>query len=206
MDGDPDEKKCAPLPVAASAKRMRADAQRNVDTVVQAARAVFAASGVEVPMRDIAARAGVGMGTIYRHFPQRADLIAAVFRREVDACADAAPHLAEEYAPSEALAMWMERYVDFIGAKRGLASALHSGAAAFETLPAYFDQRLEPALKALLDSAVASGEMRGDVAPYDLLRAAASLCMPTSNGDPDHAKRLVALLVDGLRFRAGATG
>lgn len=188
-----------------SAKKVRADAQRNLVTVIQAARAVFAASGVEAPMRTIAERAGVGVGTIYRHFPHRADLIAAVFRHEVDACADAARRLADEHRPGDALDHWMQRYVDFIVAKRGLAAALHSGGPAFETLPAYFDQRLEPALQGLLDAAVMSGEMRGDVRPYDLLRAVASLCMPSNDGDPTHARRLVALLVDGLRYRAAET-
>jgi len=82
------------------------------------------------------------------------------------------------------------------------AAALHSGGPAFATLPAYFDQRLEPALQSLLDAAAGSGEMRSDVRPYDLLRAVASLCMPLSDGDPEPARRLVALLVDGLRYRA----
>ncbi|WP_337182450.1 TetR family transcriptional regulator [Shinella sp.] len=184
-------------------RRVRADAQRNIETVIEAARAVFATAGVEAPMRDIADKAGVGVGTIYRHFPQRADLVAAVFRHEVDACADAAQRLAEEHEPAEALDRWMQRYVDFIVAKRGLAAALYSGASAFESLPAYFDKRLEPALQGLLDTAIEAGEIRDDVQPHDLLRAVASLCMPSSDGDPAHARRLVALLVDGLRYRAG---
>ncbi|HEY0122065.1 MAG TPA: helix-turn-helix domain-containing protein [Rhizobium sp.] len=188
---------------APSGKRVRADAQRNIEIVIEAARAAFATFGVEAPMREIAEKAGVGVGTIYRHFPQRADLIAAVFRHEVDACADAAKRLADELEPGEALDRWMQRYVDFIVAKRGLAAALHSGDSAFETLPAYFDKRLEPALQALLDSAIKAGEIRADVQPHDLLRAVASLCMPSSDGDPAHARRLVALLVDGLRYRAG---
>lgn len=186
-----------PLP-----RTVRADALRNAGTVVKAAGEVFAASGVKAPMREIAEKAGVGVGTIYRHFPQRADLIAAVFRHEVDACADAAQHLAEDHEPGDALDRWMQRYVDFIVAKRGLAAALYSGATTFETLPAYFDKRLEPALQGLLNTAIESGEIRGDVKPYDLLRAVASLCMPSSNGDPAPARRLVALLVDGLRYRA----
>ena len=127
-------------------RRVRADAQRNIDTLLETAKAVFAVSGVDAPMREIAAKAGVGVGTIYRHFPQRADLVAAVFRHEVDACAEAASLLAAEYAPGDALDRWMQRYVDFLVAKRGLAGALYSGAAAFEPLPAYFDGRLEPAL------------------------------------------------------------
>lgn len=181
---------------------MRADARRNIETLLQTAKAVFATSGVNAPMREIAEQAGVGVGTIYRHFPQRADLIAAVFRHEVDACADAGPLLAAEYTPGEAVDRWMQRYVDFIVAKRGLAASLYSGAAAFEPLPAYFDKRLEPALQALLNAAAASGDLRADVRPADLLRAVASLCMPSSDGDPAHARRLVRLLVDGLRYRA----
>jgi AcrR family transcriptional regulator len=184
------------------AKRVRADGQRNLEAVIRAARAVFAASGVEAPMRSIAEEAGVGVGTIYRHFPQRGDLIAAVFRHEVDACADATERLAKEHGPGDALDLWMQRYVDFIVAKRGLAAALHSGDAAFKTLPAYFDKRLEPALQGLLDTAMAAGEIRSDVEPHDLLRAVASLCMPATEGDPANARRLVALLVDGLRYRA----
>ena len=184
---------------------VRADAQRNIDTLLETAKTVFATSGVDAPMREIAEQAGVGVGTIYRHFPQRADLVAAVFRREVDACANAAPLLAKKYQPGEALDRWMQRYVDFIVAKRGLAAALYSGAAAFQSLPAYFDQRLEPALQTLLDAAIACGEIRSDARGHDLLRAVASLCMPSSNGDPAAARRLVKLLVDGLRYRAEAS-
>lgn len=185
-------------------KPMRADARRNLDTVVQAARDSFAEHGVDAPMRTIADKAGVGVGTIYRHFPQRADLIAAVFRHEVDACANDATLFLQQHAPGAALDRWMQRYVDFIVAKRGLAGSLYAGGAAFEGLPAYFDSRFEPALQSLLDAAVAAGELRADARPYDLLRAVASLCMPTSDGDPTAARRLVALLVDGLRYRAVA--
>jgi AcrR family transcriptional regulator len=185
-----------------AARPVRADAQRNMDALLKAALAVFAASGVDAPMRDIADKAGVGIGTVYRHFPQRSDLIAAVFRREIDACADAAPVLAAEHEPGEALARWMQRYVDFIAAKRGLATALHSGHPAFDSLPAYFQQRLEPALRTLLESAGAAGVVRTDIAAKDLLGAVASLCMHAYNQGPEHARRMVSLLVDGLRFRA----
>jgi len=189
-----------------SDRPLRADALRNIDTLVRAARDVFATSGVEAPMREIAEKADVGIGTIYRNFPQRSDLIAAVFRSEVDACADAANELSAAYPPGEALERWMQRYVDFIVAKRGLASALHSGDAAFEALPAYFDSRFEPALQSLLDAAAAAGEIRADAAPYDLLRAVAGLCLPSSDGNPSPARRLVALLIDGLRYRSPYTG
>jgi AcrR family transcriptional regulator len=177
-------------------RRVRADAQRNIDALLQSAMAVFATSGVDAPVREIAKKAGVGVGTVYRHFPQRSDLIEAVFRHEVDACADAAEALAAKYEPGEALARWMQRYVDFIAAKRGLAAALRSGNPAYETLPAYFEKRLNPALRTLLETATAAGEVRADVEPDDLLRAVASLSTVV------HARQMVALLVDGLRYRA----
>ncbi|MEJ0027055.1 MAG: helix-turn-helix domain-containing protein [Rhizomicrobium sp.] len=182
---------------------MRADAQRNTGALLEAAVAVFATSGVDAPVREIAAKAGVGVGTVYRHFPQRADLVAAVFRREVDACADAAPVLAAAHAPGEALARWMQRYAAFIATKRGLATALHSGDPTFDSLPAYFSGRLRPALRTLLDAAAASGEVRADIEPDELLSAVASLCMQAPGEKPDHARRMVALLVDGLRYGAG---
>ncbi len=192
---DADREASAPRPV-------RADARRNMDALLEAALAVFETSGVDAPVREIAVKAGVGIGTVYRHFPQRSDLIVAVFRHEVDGCADAAPALADKHAPVEALARWMQRYVDFIAAKRGLAAALRSGNPAFETLPGYFEKRLVPALRALLDSAAAAGEVRGDVEPYDLLRAVGDLGMSAHYDGPAHARRMVALLVDGLRFGA----
>ena len=181
---------------------MRADAQRSLDALLQAAKDVFATSGVDAPVRVIAERAGVGLGTLYRHFPQRADLIAAVFKREIDACADAAPVLAAERPPFEALADWMQRYAGFVAAKRGLAKALHSGDPAFDALPGYFDQRLRPAFRKLLDAAIAAGDIRADVADEELLGAVTSLCMSTHDG-AGRAERMVALLVDGLRYGAG---
>ncbi len=185
---------------------MRADAQRNLDILLQTALAVFATSGVDAPVREIAEKAGVGVGTVYRHFPRRSDLIAAVFRREIDACADAAPALAAEHKPGEALARWMQRYVDFIAAKRGLASSLHSGDPAYDSLPAYFLGRLVPALRTLLKAAAEAGEMRADVDPDDLLKAVSGLCMQTRYDDGSAPRRMVALLVDGLRYGASASG
>ena len=181
---------------------VRADAQRSMDALLEAALAVFTTSGVDAPVREIAVRAGVGLGTVYRHFPQRADLVAAVFRREIDACADAATVLAAAHGPGEALARWMQRYAAFIATKRGLATALHSGDQAFAPLPAYFQQRLEPALGGLLKAAAAAGEVRADISAGELLGAVASLCMHAYKQGPEHARRMVALLVDGLRFGA----
>ncbi len=183
-------------------RRPRADAQRNLDALLQAAKAVFATAGVDAPVRGIAERAGVGVGTVYRHFPQRADLIAAVCRQEMDACADAAPFLAGTNPPFEALAKWMQRYAAWVATKRGLAKALHSGDPAFEALPAYFEQRLRPAFRALFASAVAAGEIRKDIDADELLGAVASLCMSARDDQADHAQRMVALLVDGMRYGA----
>ena len=181
-------------------QRMRADAQRNVDALLEAAKAVFATSGVNAPVREIAKRAGVGVGTFYRHFPQRSDLVTAVFRREVDACAAAATTLASELEPGEALASWLQRYTQFIATKRGLAVALHSEDPAFNALPVYFQQHLEPALRSLLDAAVAADEVRIGVEPNDLLRAVSNLCVSTDKDGSGHTRRMVALLIDGLRY------
>lgn len=183
-------------------RRVRADAQRSIDALLDAAMAVFMTTGVDAPVREIAERAGVGVGTVYRHFPSRADLVAAVFRHEIDACADQAPILAEEHPPGEALARWMQRYAAFIGTKRGLASALSSGDPAFDNLPEYFHSRLLPALGSLLSAATEAGEVRADVGADDLLGAVASVCMQARAEKSDHARRMVALLVDGLRYRA----
>jgi AcrR family transcriptional regulator len=183
-------------------RRIRADAQRNLDALLKAALAVFAKSGVDAPIREIAKKAGVGVGTVYRHFPERSDLIAAAFRREIDACAGAAPVLAAEHEPDEALRLWVERYVDFVAAKRGLAAALHSGDPAYNVLPAYFEKRLRPALEGLLNSAASAGCIRKGVDPYDLLAAVASLCASSRDHDPARARRMIGLLLDGLRYGA----
>jgi AcrR family transcriptional regulator len=180
--------------------RVRVDAQRNIDALIKAAIEVFATSGVDAPVREIAEKAGVGIGTYYRHFPQRADLVAAVLRHDIDACADAAASLAAEHEPGEALAQWMQQYAAFIGSKRGLASALHSGNPAFAPLPAYFQRRLQPALRTLLESAAAAGAVRTDFTAAELLDAVIGLCKGASDRGPDHARRMVALLVDGLRY------
>jgi AcrR family transcriptional regulator len=192
-----------PKPEEGSPRRMRADAQRKMHSLLQAAMEIFAKSGVDAPVREIAERAGVGLGTVYRHFPQRSDLIKAVFQSNVDACADAAPVLAGQYEPGEALARWMQRYVDFVATKRGLAAALHSGDPAYNTLPEYFNQHLRPALKTLLDAAVAAGEVRPGVDAGELLLAVATLSYGSNGKEPVYARKMVDLLVDGLRYGAG---
>lgn len=183
-------------------RSVRADAQRNINALLQSAMTVFATSGVDAPVREIADKAGVGVGTVYRHFPQRSDLIEAVFRQEIDACADAAVDLADKYKPVEALERWMLRYLEFIATKRGLAAALHSNDPAYETLPICFVEELSPALKTLIETATAADEVRAKITPDELLWAIASLCTAVDNGDIEHAKNIVSLLVDGLRYRA----
>jgi AcrR family transcriptional regulator len=179
-------------------RRRRADAQRNVDALLDAAKAVFATSGVDAPAKEIADRAGVGVGTLYRHFPKRSDLVTSVFQREVDACADAAPALAAAHEPGVALANWLHRYTEFVATKRGLATALHSGDPAFDALPDYFMQRLGPALGSLLDNAAASEEIRTDISPEDLLYAVSKLCVPVGDEGPASSRRMVDVLIDGL--------
>ncbi|NWC95018.1 helix-turn-helix transcriptional regulator [Pseudomonas sp. IPO3778] len=185
---------------------MRADAQRNLLILLQAAKEVFAEAGIDAPVRDIADRAGVGIGTVYRHFPKRPDLIAAVFRQEIDACADAAEGLAAEHPPFAALALWMQTFVELASTKRGLAQALHSGDPAFDALPARRDERLWPAFRKLFNAALAAGEIRDSVDADDFLNAAATLCMSVNGTQPGQAERLVTLLVDGLRHGAGRPG
>ncbi|HLH58887.1 MAG TPA: helix-turn-helix domain-containing protein [Streptosporangiaceae bacterium] len=186
-------------------RRLRADAQRNIDSLLEAAKAVFAASGVDAPAKEIADLAGVGVGTLYRHFPQRSDLVKAVFRREVDACADAAPALAAAYEPGEALTRWLRRYTEFLTAKRGLVPALHSGDPAFAALPDYFMQRFGPALGSLLEASAAAGVIRADADAKELLYAVADLCLPVADLGTGHSQRMVALLIDGLRYGAGTS-
>lgn len=152
-------------------------------------------------MRDIAERAGVGVGTLYRHFPTRSDLVVAVFHKEVDECVDTVSVLVTDYTPAEALARWVEHYVDFIVAHRGLAAALNSGDPALEDLPAYFQQRLQPVVQGLLDLAVANGVIRKGVKASELLHAIAMLCVPPICGEPTDPHRMVGLLMDGLRYR-----
>ncbi|MEU1590591.1 TetR/AcrR family transcriptional regulator [Micromonospora sp. NPDC005710] len=182
--------------------RKRADARRNEKALLDAAAAAFVASGVDVPVRNIAVRAGVGVGTIYRHFPTRADLIVAVYRHQIEACAEAGPALlAGSATPHAALAEWIDLFVDFLVTKHGLAAALQSDDAAFQTLHAYFLDRLVPVCGQLLDVAVAASEIRPDVDAYGLLRGVGNLCIGAGSDPRYDARRLVHLLVAGLRVR-----
>ena len=187
----------------AAQPRRRADARRNVDALLEAAKTVFATSGVDAPAKEITDLAGVGVGTLYRHFPQRADLVKAVVESGIDAVADAGPALLAAHEPVEALTRWVRRFTELLATKRGLASALHSGDPAFAGLPGYFLQRLGPALATLLDAAVADGTVRGDVSAEDLLHAITQLSQPVPGRTLEHNQRIVAVLLDGLRRGAG---
>ncbi|MCX5054749.1 MULTISPECIES: TetR/AcrR family transcriptional regulator [unclassified Streptomyces] len=183
-----------------AARSKRADARRNKETLLDAAAAVFVASGVEAPVRDIAAEAGVGLGTIYRHFPTRADLIIAVYRHQVEACAEAGPALlASSPTPHAALGKWINLFVDFLVTKHGLAAVLRSDNAGFDTLHAYFLDRLVPVCTQLLDAAAESGEIRSDLEAYELMRGVGNLCVGADSDPHYDARRLVELLIAGLR-------
>ena len=127
-----------------------------------------------------------------------------MFQTQVDACAEAASDLARRYEASEALDRWMQRYVDFIATKRGLAGALHSGDPAYCALPAYFNQRLCPALESLLAGARAAGVVGVNVAAEDLLIAVAQLCSGPQDDGLVFARRMVQLILAGMRHKQGS--
>ena len=179
----------------------RADAERNLSALLESAKAVFAASGVDAPAKEITDAAGLGVGTLYRHFPRRADLIVAVLQHEIDACADAATALGTLHTPYEALRLWVRDYVDLVGTKRGLAAALHSGETTFAGLHGYVAERLEPAVDTLLAAAVEAGEIAAKVEVHELLVALSLLCQPVPvvDLDLDYHLRMVTVFVEGLR-------
>jgi AcrR family transcriptional regulator len=184
----------------APARSKRADAQRNEQALLAAAAATFVTSGVDAPIRDIAAAAGVGIATIYRHFPTRADLIVAVYRHQVEACAEAGPQLlAELDSPVAALRQWADLFVDFLVTKHGLALALRSDRASFDGLHSYFLDRLVPVCAQLLDAAERDGEISPGTGAHELMLGIGSLCIG-KDVDPDYEpRRLVKLLIQGLQ-------
>jgi AcrR family transcriptional regulator len=180
-------------------RQKRADAQRNEQALLTAAAAVFVTSGVEAPVRDIAAAAGVGMGTIYRHFPTRADLVVAVYRHQVEACAEAGPVLlANGSSPHAALGQWVNLFVDFLVTKHGLAAVLQPDSVGFAALHAYFLDRLVPVCAQLLAAVAEAGEIRADMDAYGLMRGIANLCIGADNDPRYEGRRMVDLLIAGL--------
>ncbi|MEU5324135.1 TetR/AcrR family transcriptional regulator [Streptomyces sp. NPDC021056] len=184
----------------APSRGKRADAQRNRETVLAAAAAVFVSSGVDAPIRQIAAQAGVGMATIYRHFPTRADLVTAVYRHQIEACAEAGPNLlGSADSPLDALRQWIDLFVDFLVTKHGLADALQSDSDRFAALHSYFLDRLLPVCAQLLDAAVEAGDIRAGTQPYELMRGIGNLCIGHDNDPRYDPRRLIALLLQGLQ-------
>lgn len=182
-----------------AARSKRADALRNRQTLLDAAAAVFVTSGVDAPIRAIAARAGVGMGTIYRHFPTRADLVVAVYRHQVDTCAEAGPSLLTDAdSPLAALRQWVDLFVDFLVTKHGLANAMQSDSSGFDALHAYFLDRLVPVCAQLLDAAVDADEIRPGTHAYELMRGIGNLCIARDSDPRYDPRRLVELLLRGL--------
>jgi len=191
-----------PAPSAAP-KRLRVDARRNRDKLIETAAAAFAEHGVDASLEDIARRAGVGIGTLYRHFPTREHLVEVVYRREVEGLCAAADELARQHPPDIALEQWMQRFVDYIATKRGLAKSLRILLTTNSTLFSDMSGRVTLALRRLVEAAVANGSIRGDIDSADVLQALSGIySAPDTKDWRDRSRRLVALLMDGLRWGA----
>ena len=183
---------------AATTRKPRADAVRNRERVLDAAKAVFSSGGPDASLEAVALRAGVGIGTLYRHFPTRETLFDAVYRREVDQLAELAEQLQMDAAPVEALRRWMAANVAFIATKKGMSAAL--ALAAQGDLTAYTFERLTRAAGALMRRAAEAGEIRADISAEDLLRALVGVCYTHENpGWQANVLRLLDVFIDGLR-------
>ena len=194
-----------PAGAKGSPRKPRADAQRNRERLMEAAKAAFAASGADVSLEEIARRAGVGIGTLYRHFPNRDAIVEAVYRREVQQLAAAATRLLAESAPAEALHQWMRLFVDYIATKKVIALALSSLVGGAGELFAASGAQIMGAMSQLVARAVAAGEIRADADPDDLLRALAGFTYgATQPGWQASALRLIDLLMDGLTSAGGS--
>jgi AcrR family transcriptional regulator len=181
-------------------RKPRADAQRNRDGLLEAAKAAFAEVGPEASLDEIARRARVGIGTLYRHFPTRDAIVEAVYRREVQQLADAAPRLADSLPPAEALRGWMRVFIDYVAAKKVIAPALKSLVGGGSALYADSGARITEAIGLLVERARASGDIRPDADSADLLRALIGFAYVNSAPDWEaSARRLIDLLIDGLR-------
>ncbi|RWZ58446.1 TetR/AcrR family transcriptional regulator [Labedella populi] len=176
--------------------------RRSEQALLDAAAAVFVRSGVDAPVREIAAEAGVGMGTIYRHFPTRPELVVAVYRHQVEACANAGPRLlAESATPEAALRAWVALFVDFLVTKHGLAGALHGDSAGSDALHAYFVDRLVPVCGSLLEAAVESVGTPPQIDAYNVLKGIGNLCIGATHDARYDAEALVQLFISGVLAR-----
>jgi len=181
-------------------RRPRADAARNRERLLEAAKAVFAAGGPQASLEAVARQAGLGPGTLYRHFPTREALFEAVYRREVEQLVELAGQLAGCPAPVAALRRWVRANVEFVATKKGMAAALALAAHGSTELSAYTSDRLTGAVRGLMDRAAAAGELRGDVGPGDLLRLLVALCYGSDvPGWQENVLRLLDVFIDGLQ-------
>jgi AcrR family transcriptional regulator len=178
---------------------LRADAQRNRDKLLAAATAAFAETGTDASLGAIAKRAGVGIGTLYRHFPTREALVEAAYRNEVERLCESARELLASHPPDVALAEWMDRFVAYAAAKRGMRSALQAVAAKSDLFPEARRRQLE-AIALLLAAGVDAGTLRSDVDAEDVLRAMGAVWLVD---DAEQARKLLRLLMDGLRHGSG---
>ncbi len=182
-----------------TARRPRADALRNRERLLEAAKAVFSAGGPSASLETVARCAGVGIGTLYRHFPTREALFEAVYRYEVEHLVGLAEQLRTEAAPVDALRRWLRSNVEFVATKKGMSAALALAAKASPDLSAYSFDSLTRAVDGLLRRAVEAGEMRADISPEDLLRTLFGICYTHDQpGWQDKVLRLVDVFVDGL--------
>jgi AcrR family transcriptional regulator len=181
-------------------RRPRADALRNRERVLEAAKAVFSAGGPEASLEEVARQAGVGIGTLYRHFPAREDLFEAVYRREVDHLAELADELAATEEPVAALRAWLRANLELVATKKGMVAALALAAHKPPSLLAYSYDRLTGAVRSLLQRAVAAGAIRDDVSAEDLFRALLGISyMGDQPGWQETALRMIDVVVDGLQ-------
>src|SRR6202049_3332339 len=184
---------------AATLRRPRADAVRNRERVLEAAKIVFSAGGADASLEAVAKRAGVGIGTLYRHFPTREALFEAVYRREVQQLGELAEALKSEASPVDALRRWLRSNVEFVATKKGMSAALALAVNSSSELTAYSFERLTKAVGTLLDRAVAAGEIRADISSEDLLRALVGMCyLHDQPGWQASVLRLLDVFVDGL--------
>jgi AcrR family transcriptional regulator len=185
-----------------SPRPMRADARRNREKVLAVAVELLSRADGEVPLETIAKQAGVGIGTLYRHFPTRAALIEAVYRHEVDRVCGAADELLAALPADRALRAWMDRSVDYIRTKRGMALALQSIVSSDELFATSY-RRMVDAVGALLRAGASAGTLRADIEPEDVLRALRGAWSVADEVDGSaRAGRLLDLLMDGLRYGA----
>lgn len=187
--------------VAADAKKpLRADAARNRAKLLTAAADAFAQQGVEVSLEDIAAAAGVGIGTLYRNFPTREDLVLAVYADQVSALEQRSQELPAQLAPGEALHEWMRGFVDFYAVKRGMVNLLRSMQSTNQAPFEGTREKLLASADRVLQPAIDAGAVRPDVSASEITRALGGICLAASNGPDDTALPLVDLIFDGLRY------